>query len=134
MQGYYSQSHRDNMVVYVEMISDVKYDDFCEHSVDRNEEVMTILDYYKKHRSDTPNVKKFTFIFDMSVNGIWLDNRNVGVGPHDALEVAIKMEYHGKVGFNEYMDFLHSAYKEDASLAYSENAGNWKWYHSELSR
>ena len=134
MQGYYSQSHRDNLVVYVEQISDVNYDDFCDHSVDRNEEVATISDYYKKYRSETPNVKKFTFNFDLNINGMWVDNRNVTVGQYDALEVAINMVYHGPTGFNEYMDFLHSAYKEDLSLAYSEFAGNWKWYLSELSR
>lgn len=61
------------------------------------------------------------------LNGIFIDHAPILFEKGDHLDIKYTMQRIGKVEFNNYMMFLHEAYKSDSQNIDNEYAGSWSF-------
>ena len=59
------------------------------------------------------------------INGVGLDYSPILFEPGDTYDVRYDITRYGQVDFNEYMTFLHEAYKSDSLNIHNTYAGTW---------
>ncbi len=68
------------------------------------------IDYYLSHRIK-PNVTQYQMGIYPILNGIFIDHSPILFEKGDHLDIKYTIQRLGKVEFNNYMMFLHEAYK-----------------------
>jgi methyltransferase-like protein len=119
--------------IFVEFFKDVEYDQISNVKRNKTSEVNNILDYYDKVLKLPFKVRKFVFEIRNSLNEILLEYRDFPLKENDTLQFEYLFHDLGYISKEEYMDFLHNAYKEDSLLLESENSGNWSIKNQKLS-
>ena len=61
------------------------------------------------------------------LNGIFIDHSPILFEIGDNLDIKYTMHRVGKVDFNEYMMFLHEAYKSQSMNLENEYSGSWSF-------
>jgi hypothetical protein len=61
------------------------------------------------------------------LNGQFIDHSPILFEPGDTLDVKHTIQRYGRIEFNEYMKFLHEAYKCDSINLDNEYAGTWSF-------
>ena len=84
------------------------------------------IDYYLTHRIK-PNVTKYQMGLYPLLNGVFIDHAPILFEKGDHLDMKYTMQRVGKVEFNEYMMFLHEAYKSQAINLENEYTGSWSF-------
>lgn len=59
------------------------------------------------------------------LNGVFIDFAPILFEPGDHLDIRYSISRAGKVEFNQYMTFLHEAYKSERLNVENEYAGTW---------
>jgi len=82
------------------------------------------VDYYTSHNIQ-PQVFKYNVGIVPIHNGIPIDHSPILFEEGDDLDVKMSIQKVGLVSFNEYMQFLHEAYKVNNINIDNEYAGTW---------
>ena len=84
------------------------------------------VDYYNSH-----NIQPVVFKYHVDIapihNGIPIDRSPVLFEEGDNLDIKMGIQRCGLVDFNEYMQFLHEAYKVQNLNIENDYSGTWKF-------
>lgn len=102
--------------------------------IDYDEKFREVLPQYNKDPIDfyishgiKPQVYKYHISLLPILNGRYIDFSPILFEPGDSLDVKLIMQRHGTVDFNEYMRFLHEAYKSETINVENEYSGTWSF-------
>lgn len=84
------------------------------------------MDYYLAHNIH-PQVVRYHVSLDSIHNGIPVRKTPILFEEGDSFDVKLAFQRVGHVGFNEYMMFLHEAYKVDKVHLNNEYSGSWSF-------
>lgn len=84
------------------------------------------IDYYISHKMQ-PQVYKYSIALNPVLNGKFVDYSPILFEAGDTMDVKYGIQKHGKIGFNEYMRFLHEAYKCYSINLDNEYTGTWRF-------
>ena len=84
------------------------------------------IDYYISHKIQ-PQVYKYVVGIYPVLNGQFIDHSPILFEPGDTLDIKHSIQKFGKIEFNDYMRFLHEAYKCDSINLDNEYAGTWSF-------
>lgn len=84
------------------------------------------VDYYITHNIQ-PQVYKYNVGIHPIHNGIPIDLSPILFEEGDNLDVKMSIQRAGQVDFNEYMQFLHEAYKVQNINVENEYTGTWSF-------
>jgi len=84
------------------------------------------IDYYIAHNVK-PQVVRYNVAMESIHNGVPLIRTPVFFEAGDNFEVKVQFQRVGHIGFNEYMKFIHEAYKVDKMNINNEYQGTWSF-------
>lgn len=128
--GFYACSFTKKLMIFVELVNDeMELEEGIDYEaakkklqVTKSEEVRDEIDYYTKTKKLVNKVFKYEAFVYQFVNGALQKNGNFEFHEGDVMEVRYSMNSCGKPSFNDYMNFLHEAYKAESlniDLTYS---------------
>lgn len=91
----------------------------------KNPEIQHIHDYYVKIIKKKPVLKEFYFRINSTINDITLMNKNYNFQPGDSIELSYSFGEKATPKFENYMEFLHNAYKSEDILVTNRTANSW---------
>ena len=119
--GFYSDYRREEMTITVEEFdtrTDWKESDKAVEGIEDEHDYYTIFSPGKK--AYALRLHLFPFL-----NGIY-QREPIFYEPGDKFEVLYNLEMKGVINFEEYMYFLHNAFKLDSMTFFKEYTGSWK--------
>ena len=123
--GFYANEYERFLNVLVEVFDDDMF--YQERFKNVLPEYMRDpIDYYVSHKIQ-PQVYKYVVGVYPVLNGQFVDHSPILFEPGDHLEVKHTIQRYGRIEFNEYMKFLHEAYKCDSINLDNEYAGTWSF-------
>lgn len=124
--GYYADGLNHRMSIFTELFYDM--DTYGqENLVYESEELRHEYDFYTKVWKDRPRkVFKYDFNISVIINGIPQSlNSTYKIQRDDTIEIKYFLERAGVPDFNDYMNFLHEAFKMETDTISVNYAGIW---------
>jgi hypothetical protein len=84
------------------------------------------IDYYLTHKIK-PRVIRYDVNINPILNGLFIDHVPILYEEGDHLELKYSVQRSGNVPFNEYMQFLHEAYKCSNLNIENNYSGSWSF-------
>ena len=110
----------------VEIFNDDKFYNDRFREMYNPEFMQSPIDYYLLHKV-RPKVLRYCVGIYPVLNGCYIDHAPLLFEKGDHLDIKFFMQRHGPVGFNQYMQFLHEAYKTRQLNSAGEYSGSWSF-------
>ncbi|EGR34709.1 mitochondrial mRNA processing protein, putative [Ichthyophthirius multifiliis] len=119
--GIYCDQPSKKIVVFIELFDkQTPWSD--KKSMQKTKDICDEFDYFTKVEKFENTVYKYEYQIFPFINGIQAKSNNYFLQMGDLIDVKYKFKKIGKASFNDYMNFLHDAYKFDTinlDLSYS---------------
>jgi len=122
--GFYSCSTFKKMIIFTELY-DESFTWGSQKLIAQTEDIKDEFDYFTKVAKFNHRVYKFEFYIYVYINGVLQKFPGHEISKGDQVEIKYRFEKCGQAGFQDYMNFLHEAYKMDAINIDLSYVGAW---------
>lgn len=123
--GFYANERRNLLDVFVEVFDDDKmYKERIQSAIPFYDNKGSIIDYYSKSGTKPKVVRYVVGVYPI-INGLKINYSPILFEKGDYFDVKYNINCYGVISFNEYMAFLHEAYKSDRMNLENEYTGTW---------
>ena len=122
--GFYACPIRKKLIIIVELVKK-SFEWGSEELIEVNEEIQDEYDYYTKYKKFDSKVLKYSLTIFPYINGVIQSSNQFILNKDDQIEIKYIFERCGIIGFDEYMSFLHEAYKMDSINTDLTYSGIW---------